>query len=296
MYSGKQLFQNIWYTFYNNIKDPTWPDCNTEKQFYNLPEHIQKEILFQHNGAEYLELVEKDVIEYPLEDQFESAVELHKDYNIEPYWQIDDDVMIYGEKSALGGGSVTFFQNAARMVNFLYKDKKFAHCLNWCAGSGVLGFRLLNENNCEKITFLDKSEVAIAGCIETIKHLPRSMDKNADAFVGDTLSVLPETHKFDFVIANPPHHHSIPICDYEVSMQSPKHARIAYDLDWKAHQMFFQQVDNFLSEDGKILFIHNATQSGPGDFRKYIEKNNLRITRIVSDKKQSLFYYLEISR
>lgn len=32
-----------WQEFYQNIKDPTWPDCPTEKSFSQLPSHIQEE-------------------------------------------------------------------------------------------------------------------------------------------------------------------------------------------------------------------------------------------------------------
>lgn len=34
---------NTWLDFYNNIKDPSWPDCPTENQFSSLPQHIQIE-------------------------------------------------------------------------------------------------------------------------------------------------------------------------------------------------------------------------------------------------------------
>lgn len=32
-----------WHEFYNQIKDPSWPECPTEDQFSLLPEHIQSE-------------------------------------------------------------------------------------------------------------------------------------------------------------------------------------------------------------------------------------------------------------
>lgn len=34
---------NTWLDFYNDIKDPSWPECPTEDQFVSLPEHIQIE-------------------------------------------------------------------------------------------------------------------------------------------------------------------------------------------------------------------------------------------------------------
>jgi len=34
---------STWSEFYNEIKDPSWPECNDESQFDSLPEHIQQE-------------------------------------------------------------------------------------------------------------------------------------------------------------------------------------------------------------------------------------------------------------
>jgi len=34
---------STWQEFYDQVRDPTWPDCESEDQFDQLPEHIQKE-------------------------------------------------------------------------------------------------------------------------------------------------------------------------------------------------------------------------------------------------------------
>lgn len=34
---------STWQEFYNDIKDPQWPECNNEQDFVNLPPHIQQE-------------------------------------------------------------------------------------------------------------------------------------------------------------------------------------------------------------------------------------------------------------
>jgi organic radical activating enzyme len=36
---------STWVEFYNEIKDPSWPDCNDEGQFDSLPAHIQHECI-----------------------------------------------------------------------------------------------------------------------------------------------------------------------------------------------------------------------------------------------------------
>jgi len=34
-----------WLTFYQQIKDPSWPDCDSEEEFHSLPDNIQKECI-----------------------------------------------------------------------------------------------------------------------------------------------------------------------------------------------------------------------------------------------------------
>jgi hypothetical protein len=36
---------NAWLTFYYSIKDSSWPDCWSESDFKNLPDHVQKECI-----------------------------------------------------------------------------------------------------------------------------------------------------------------------------------------------------------------------------------------------------------
>ena len=40
--------QQAWQRSYENIKDPSWPDCATPDHFANLPLHIQQECITQH--------------------------------------------------------------------------------------------------------------------------------------------------------------------------------------------------------------------------------------------------------
>ena len=46
-----KIINSQWNEFYNNIKDPAWPDCLTVNDFELLPEFIKKEILEIHAGA-----------------------------------------------------------------------------------------------------------------------------------------------------------------------------------------------------------------------------------------------------
>jgi len=37
--------QTKWITFYEQIRDVSWPDCNCEEEFYKLPKHVQDECI-----------------------------------------------------------------------------------------------------------------------------------------------------------------------------------------------------------------------------------------------------------
>jgi|694.fasta_scaffold09885_8 hypothetical protein len=36
---------STWKEFYNHIRDASWPDCDVESDFADLPDRIQKECL-----------------------------------------------------------------------------------------------------------------------------------------------------------------------------------------------------------------------------------------------------------
>ena len=37
-----------WHTFYANVRDQTWPDCDNEQDFHQLPKHVQQECIQVH--------------------------------------------------------------------------------------------------------------------------------------------------------------------------------------------------------------------------------------------------------
>jgi hypothetical protein len=37
--------ETIWATFYQQVRDPSWPDCDREQDFGSLPKHIQRECI-----------------------------------------------------------------------------------------------------------------------------------------------------------------------------------------------------------------------------------------------------------
>ena len=53
-YNSEFTHQNSIKDVYNDIRDPSWPDCTSEEEFKLLPEWIQQECLTVHNFKEHL--------------------------------------------------------------------------------------------------------------------------------------------------------------------------------------------------------------------------------------------------
>lgn len=49
-YSKEYADKRLWYNFYQDIKDPQWPQCDCPSDFDQLPDYIKTEILTVHGG------------------------------------------------------------------------------------------------------------------------------------------------------------------------------------------------------------------------------------------------------
>ena len=69
------------------------------------------------------------------------------------------------------------------------------------------------------------------------------------------------------------------------------------DLNWDIHRDFFNTVNDYLTQDGKIMLMENITGSTPDTFTDMLEKNNLEITNFANSILHSDFaYYIEIAK
>jgi cyclopropane fatty-acyl-phospholipid synthase-like methyltransferase len=67
------------------------------------------------------------------------------------------------------------------------------------------------------------------------------------------------------------------------------------DLNWEIHKNFFKNVNDHLTEDGRIFLMENAKGSDPDTFKDMIEENGLVISRVYpSQQFPNDTWYLEI--
>jgi methylase of polypeptide subunit release factors len=197
--------------------------------------------------------------------------------------------------SWMDGGGTWFGQEYADIIRERYPNRIFDCCYEWCSGPGYIGFNILANKLCQNLTLSDRYESAIVDAVATTVRV-NQLEDQVSAYVGSSLSVLPVHEQFDLVVANPPHYLECPGDD--------NYQRIAVDIDWQAHQDFFNHIGQHLTDNGVILLQENQAGSlnGAEDFRPFIEQNNLKITDCFRSTKYydsngpTQIYYIEISK
>jgi methylase of polypeptide subunit release factors len=197
--------------------------------------------------------------------------------------------------SWMDGGGTWFGQEYVNIIQHRYPDRTFDRCYEWCSGPGYIGFSILANKLCCNLTLSDRFESAIVDAVATTVRT-NQLQHCVSAYVGNSLSVLPDYEQFDLVVANPPHYLECPGDD--------NYQRIAVDINWQAHQDFFAYIGQHLTDDGVILLQENQAGSlnGVEDFRPFIEGNNLKITdcfrstQYYDSSGPTQIYYIEISK
>ena len=270
-----------WKLFYEQVRDPSWPDCETPLDIKNLPDHIAKELLihdWKNNSNQYT--TNTEVL---------SPADVETG-NKQLQFQVKD-IKIYWEQGLDGGGTI-FSQDIVDIVKKLYPGRQFNHALEWCAGPAFIGFNLLANDVCTNLTLMDKHQPAVTMCNETIKNLSaRYSDRKVQALVADKISAMPD-QKFDLVVGNPPHWNWT---------EPPYQAlggidRIALDAGWTIHNEFFQNISNYLTDNAVILLIEHRLSTGPGTFANVIKQHGLKITNFFHTKSLPDFWFLELTK
>lgn len=171
----------------------------------------------------------------------------------------------------LDGGGSGFGQQYISIVK--EKIGPVDHVFEFCSGPGFIGFSLLANNLCKKLTLADINPEAVEVCKETIKN--NNLESKVSAFVSDCLDNIPETEKWDLVVGNPPHW----FCTDE--NQYKKDIRM-FDTNFRIHQKFYRDIRKFLKPSGSILLQENKEATSIDDFREMIEKNRLKIIDVFS--------------
>lgn len=183
-------------------------------------------------------------------------------------------------------------KDAISCFHHFAQGRRFEHALEWCCGPGYFGLATLQTNLAKQVSFSDISTYAKDVITHTIQYnkLPCKF------YLSDNFKSIPG-QKFDLIIANPPHFNfTIPAWRNDLTVTEHENRKMR-DLDWSIHRDFFNNVNDYLSDDGKIMLMENVTGSTPDTFFEMLKENNLEITNFSnSTEHKDYVYYIEISK
>ncbi len=176
--------------------------------------------------------------------------------------QLENGTTILYEDGLDGGG----FNHLPDFINAVkqFGKEKYNHGLEWCAGYGVIGYYFLTEGIADLMSFNDCYEPALDYCQQTAKL--NKVEEKVFTYHSDSLSKISPGHKWDLVLANPPHCFTEDTRKWLLDNGHGDHtARIVCDVDYYAHKEFFNNVRNHLLP-GADLFISEV-----GEFEVILE-------------------------
>ena len=183
-------------------------------------------------------------------------------------------------------------QDAISCFTYFAQGRQFNHALEWCAGPGYFGLATLQTGLASKVSFSDISPKSQAVLDKTIDY--NKLD--CAFYLSDNFKNIPEQH-FDLIVGNPPHFNFTLPDSGEFGNVGADEDRKMQDLDWNTHREFFNNVNQYLTDDGKIMLMENVTGSTPDTFSEMLKENNLTITNYSQSTKHTDYvYYIEISK
>jgi len=174
-------------------------------------------------------------------------------------------------KKNLHGGGIRFGQQFIPVVR--EKFGHVGHIFEFCAGPGFIGFSLLANNLCDKLTAADVNPEAIKVLNETIKR--NCLESKVTAYLSDCLDSMPETEKWDLVVGNPPHVFCVNEDEYRKDIT-------LFDPNFDIHKRFYRDIRKFLKPTGSVLLQEHTESTSIADFKDMIEKNGLKIIDVFS--------------
>ena len=205
---------------------------------------------------------------------------------LEPWKHVSySGLQVYFKKHLDGGGS-DFGQDFIPFLE-LRKMPRQQRVFEWCSGPGFIGFSLLAHGLAETLCLADVNPEAVEACQRTIAE--NDLARRVSVYQSDNLKNIPNSERWDLVVANPPHFADDWIDDLR-----------SYDDNWHLHRNFFVAVGRFLKPGGVVVLQENNRGSTAATFAPMIEAAGLS-TAFVAEcrpKRTSYdrFYFLGVMR
>lgn len=211
---------------------------------------------------------------------------------IEYIWRINGFDVFYTNET--NGGGDYFAIEYIDLVKEWYV--KVDSILEWCAGPGFIGYGMLANDLCDKISFNDTFKPAIDQ-LEKTKLNSNCSDK-IDIYLSKSLEGIPNNKKFNLIVGNPPHWKNAidAKASLNIDFENFDHLDdILIDNDWESHKQFYKRAKELLSDEGKIVLQENLKGSTPKTFERMINDSGLKILSYADSKMYNDIYYIEVS-
>lgn len=199
--------------------------------------------------------------------------------------------LVVFDRPEFHGEGITIGQDYVRALLEL-GFKRCENIFEFCSGPGYIGYSLLAQGFCEKLTLADINPLALEMTRKTAKY--NNIEHLVNIYESDVFDNIPETEKWDLVVSNPPH---FPL---EMKMGNTEEGEVnlkAYDEGWELHKKFYRDLKKHIKPGGHVVIQEN-TQGGMDleTFRPMIEENGGKIIDWVQSKdvtgKTNPMYYL----
>ncbi len=168
----------------------------------------------------------------------------------------------------LDGGGMTFGQQYLGVIR--EKVGHVGHVFEYCAGPGFIGFSLLANGLCDKLTLADVNPAAIKAVEATIRE--NHLEDRVKVYQSDCLDDIPVTEKWDLVVSNPPH--------WDGTEENYKEAIRLVDPGWIIHKRFYRDVKKFMNPNASIIFQESSHATKRDDFEPMIKENGLDLVEV----------------
>jgi predicted RNA methylase len=162
----------------------------------------------------------------------------------------------------------------------------------FCAGPGYIGYALLANGWCETLALSDIDADSIATAQRTAAA--NEIEDRVSGYASDVLDDIPESERWDVVVANPPAFARHP----ERELTAGDWDR-GFDVDWNVRRRFYASVKRHMNPGGVVVTVENSAGSDPAVFEQMIragggEPRAVHLGTDVRGRPNGVYYQLSV--
>jgi len=190
---------------------------------------------------------------------------------------IGDGIKIYTKGQDDGYGS-KHWDEYINYIQLHKRNNKIYNALEWCCGPAYFSIIMLKLGIADKMIMADIHAPLEKNINSSLKA--SNLYNRGQFICSDNFKNIPK-QKFDLIIGNPPHFNWE---DNPPNWNNPEEYELCHedrkfvDNNWNIHKDFFNNVNNYLKDNGDIILMENTKKHGSDmyTFIEMLKKNNLK--------------------